>query len=576
MLKTPGLSRVQRILLAAILAAILSSAWLTVQSLLELVRAQRALDEAHRTVHVADMLIQQVLDAETGQRGYLIAGSSEYLAPYHSAIASIRQTRRTLESLPLNADAVQLLQQISKSLDQKLDELAVTVAFRTAGEAGEAASVVKTGEGRGLMENIRSGARQFAALQDTRIRELRDQHDDAVARTYVTMGLSFISNISLLVFLVLRSMSFARKTWANEKDLEARNSELTQLAHTAMEHNEHMQKLSELVRFLQTSQDTVEAHTLLSERLPHLLHARAGALYVMASSRNQMKKAFAWGDDSYVEHFEPEECWALRSGQAFEQPEGTGATTCKHLHERVSISRQGVLCLPIASHGELTGLVVLDPIPSQGVKPDHLTARQRQTTVEQVSLSLGNLRLRDSLRQQSIKDALTGLYNRRFLDESLRREILRCQRKESEDIESVMAVLMIDVDHFKQFNDKFGHELGDRVLSNVAQTLAQNVRASDLVARFGGEEFTVVLPSATPEAALERAEVLREAVANMAPISGKNELHHSVKISIGVACLPVDGTTAEELIHKADMALYRSKKDGRNRVTLSDTPVAKG
>ena len=124
-------------------------------------------------------------------------------------------------------------------------------------------------------------------------------------------------------------------------------------------------------------------------------------------------------------------------------------------------------------------------------------------------------------------------------------------------------------------SDKFGHELGDRVLRNVAHTLGQNVRASDLVARFGGEEFTVVLPSATPTAALERAEVLRDAVANMVPLHDQDNTHSPVTISIGVACLPADGATAEELVHNADVALYRSKKDGRNRVTLFSAIGAK-
>jgi diguanylate cyclase (GGDEF)-like protein len=136
-----------------------------------------------------------------------------------------------------------------------------------------------------------------------------------------------------------------------------------------------------------------------------------------------------------------------------------------------------------------------------------------------------------------------------------------------------MAVLMIDVDHFKQFNDKFGHELGDRVLRNVAQTLAHNVRSSDLVARFGGEEFTVVLPSTTAEAARARAEVLRQAVANMPPLREQGELHHPVTISIGVACMQGGGSSAQELIHNADTALYLSKKDGRNRVTMFNKPA---
>jgi diguanylate cyclase (GGDEF)-like protein len=568
MKKPHRLSFLQRTTLAFVFLILVLLAGMTGRSLLILVQAQRALQDAHRNVKMVETLFREVLNAETGQRGYLLAGTATYLRPYYSALSNIHEYRRGLVQLPLDQKASQLLQNMLSAVDKKLDELARTIAFSSTGENTEAFTIVKSGQGLELMDEIRKSAEQFTAEQEVRIDGLSSRYDDAIRRTYVTTAFSLVSSISLLIYLVLRTVAFARRTWANEADLRARNEELLQLTRMTSEHNDHMQKLSELIRFLQSSQDATEAHDLLAERLPSLLKARTGALYLMAPSRNQLQLAFKWGSEPYIEFFEPNECWALRGGQPYAQPEGTGATACRHLQESASLTKHGLLCVPMASHGELSGLVVLEPTRTADGRPESSMEPLWQTTLEQVSLSLGNLRLRESLRQQSIKDTLTGLYNRRFLDESLRREILRSQRRGLTQTESAIAVLMIDVDHFKNFNDKFGHKLGDAVLRNVALALVKNVRSSDLVARFGGEEFTVLLPSTVAEAAAERAQVLLEAVAAMEPIVDKENVHHPVTISIGVACLHEDGDTAEELIHNADKALYRSKRDGRNRVTL--------
>ncbi|BEU96212.1 diguanylate cyclase [Acidovorax sp. DW039] len=562
----PGMPRVQRFILAAVFGGIFLCSWVTVKSLLDLVRAQKTLDAAFRTVHTSDTLIRQVLDAETGQRGYLIAGSSDYLAPYHVAVSEIRSTRRLLEQMTADPESAAQLKELMGLLDEKLQELAHTVALRTAGEGEKAAEIVRSGQGRALMEALRTKGQQFSARQDERIRQLQTAHEQAVQNTYLTMAAAMVTSLGLLIFVVARSVAFARRMAANEADLTARNTELQTLAERTSEHNAHMQRLSELGRFLQTCEDMTEAQALLQERLPVLLHAASGALYLMAASRNQLRRCVAWGERPFTEYFEPQECWALRKGQAFAQPDHGHASTCRHLQQVDVPSLQGTLCFPVASHGDLTGLLVLDPRGASPCLPEALLAQMRQTALEQVSLSLGNLRLRESLRQQSIRDALTGLYNRRFLDESLSREVLRAERRSPEQPDAPLAVLMIDVDHFKQFNDKFGHELGDRVLRSVAQTLSDTVRTSDLVARYGGEEFTVVLPNTTPQVALERAQALCDAVMKMPPVADGGNVHPPITISVGMACLPEDGQNADALVQNADAALYRAKRDGRNRV----------
>lgn len=558
--------RVQRLILAAVFGGLFLCAWITTQSLLDLVRAQKTLETAFRTVMGTDALTRQVLLAENGLRGYLITRSAEHLAVYHMAVSDVRALRHQLDQTATDAQVRSELAELLQHVDEKMQKLAQKMALSSAGEHEQATELIRNGEGLALMEKLRTSAQHFYAQQDTRIGKLQQAHDQAIRHTFITMAAATLSSLFLLAFVVARSVAFARRMAANEADLTARNTELQTLAERTSEHNAHMQRLSELGHFLQTCEDMAEAQTLLQERLPVLLHAASGALYLMAASRNQLRRCVAWGERPFTEYFEPQECWALRKGQAFAQPNHGQASTCRHLQQPDEPSLQGTLCFPVASHGDLTGLLVLDPRGASLCLPDTLLAQMRQTALEQVSLSLGNLRLRESLRQQSIRDALTGLYNRRFLDESLSREVLRAERRSPEQPDAPLAVLMIDVDHFKQFNDKFGHELGDRVLRSVAQTLTDTVRTSDLVARYGGEEFTVVLPNTTPQVALERAQALCDAVMKMPPVADGGNVHPPITISVGMACMPEDGQEADTLVQNADAALYRAKRDGRNRV----------
>ncbi len=169
-------------------------------------------------------------------------------------------------------------------------------------------------------------------------------------------------------------------------------------------------------------------------------------------------------------------------------------------------------------------------------------------------------RMRIALREQSIHDELTGLYNRRFLNESLSREIERTRRRQGQ-----LAAIMMDVDLFKPFNDTYGHEAGDVVLAAIGGMLREHVRVSDVAFRYGGEEFTVLLPDGDIATGVERAETLRNAAHGL-------HLHHNgkmlprVTLSLGVAQYPLHGTTGAELLDAADAALYRAKQGGRDRV----------
>lgn len=216
--------------------------------------------------------------------------------------------------------------------------------------------------------------------------------------------------------------------------------------------------------------------------------------------------------------------------------------------------------MPLTAQGAALGLLYV----SGGAQTDRVQAQALvESMAEQLGLALVNLQLREKLRLQSLRDPLTGLFNRRYLDESLQREVSRCQRRKLP-----LAVLMLDVDHFKSFNDTHGHAAGDALLTAIAHALQANTRGEDLVCRYGGEEFTIVLVEASREDALRRAEQIRAAVAAVSVQYLRQTLGPRT-VSIGLAMLPEHGQTPAALLQQADAALYRAKAEGRDRVACA-------
>jgi diguanylate cyclase (GGDEF)-like protein len=201
-----------------------------------------------------------------------------------------------------------------------------------------------------------------------------------------------------------------------------------------------------------------------------------------------------------------------------------------------------------------------------------ISDRQRlaKTLGEQVALALANLRLRATLREQSLRDPLTGLFNRRYMEESLDREIRRALREGYG-----LGVLMVDVDHFKRLNDAFGHAAGDQVLREIGHLLGTAVRGEDIACRYGGEEFVIILPKASLADTHRRAEALREGIKTL-QFDEPMRHYPSTTISVGVAAYPEHGARADELILAADSALYRAKAEGRDRVVVASGAEGSG
>lgn len=552
-----------------LVAAIFATAVLTQRSLSRLADSRDVSTHSLLVNKALNDMMSQILDAETGQRGFLLSGRAPYLQPYYTALAQMRQSRAALGSaLSQDSSALAPLDVLDKAIAAKLQDLDRAVRLKSEGRSDEAVEMILTDTGNQTMNAVRVALRDLGTEQVRRTNQLQAEIEQEIKNYYLIIGLSILVNLLLLAGLVQRFRKAAIQRDAAQQVVDERNVELSRLLAAAATRNAQVQGLSELSRFLQSCADIDEAAGLLKQHLPPLMWAASGSLYLAAVEQDQLRQAFTWGGKSFVEYFEPNECWAARLGQPFRQPFETGSASCAHLQSEYASANNNIQCLPLMAYGELLGMVVLEADVASDPQTGLEIEGSRRFALEQVGLSIGNLKLRESLRQASIRDVLTGLYNRRFFDESSQREVLRALRQHAKGDYAGLALMMVDIDHFKLFNDQHGHEVGDQVLREVAQVLQDQTRGSDVAARYGGEEFTIVLPDITGTRAFERAQRVRQEVEKLVLRPAGKDLG-TVTISIGLAQFPMHGSTVDALLLAADKALYEAKSSGRNRVVVA-------
>jgi diguanylate cyclase (GGDEF)-like protein len=555
-----------------LIVTIFASAALTQHSLARLADSREVIAHSLLVNKALNDLRTQVLDAETGQRGFLLSGRAPYLQPYYTALSQMRQSRAALgTALSQDPSTVAQLDVLDKAIAAKLQDLDRALSLKSEGQPAQSAESILTDSANQTMNAVRAALRGLETDQVLRTNQLQDDIEREIKNYYLILGASISVNLILLVGLVLRFRNAAIQTDAAQHELDKRNVELSRLLSAAARRNAHVQGLSELSRFLQSCSDQAEAAGLLKQHLPPLMGAASGALYLAAAEPDPLRQSFTWGDKSFVDYFEPDECWAARLRQPFHQPFETGSASCAHLQSAYASAHNNnnIQCLPLMAYGELLGIVVLEA-DMVGDSQECLEIEgSRRFALEQVGLSIGNLKLRESLRQASIRDVLTGLYNRRFFAESSQRELLRAVRQQTKGDYAGLALLMIDIDHFKRFNDQHGHEVGDQVLREVAQVLQSQTRGSDVAARYGGEEFTIMLADISDKLALERAQRMRLEVEKLVLHAAGKDIG-SITISIGLAQFPTHGASVEALLLAADKALYEAKSTGRNRVLMAN------
>lgn len=344
--------------------------------------------------------------------------------------------------------------------------------------------------------------------------------------------------------------------------LNAANDELRSQAAELSKRNQEITLFSKMNDFLQTSTTEAEAYSIISETVTQLFPADSGAVYVLNASRNMLEASAVWGPlppGNLI--FPPEDCWAHRRGQAHL---GIGYERwCPH----VTHDGRMYVCLPLLAQGDMLGVLHLIDGAAKNDSTDD--ARMEEKTrlakilADNIGLGIANLKLRESMRNLAIRDPLTGLFNRRYMEEGLAQEQHRTTRNAAQ-----LAVIMVDIDHFKRFNDDFGHDGGDAVLRALGEFFKKHVRGSDIACRYGGEEFLLILSPSTAEGARQRAEKIRDNAARLKVTHAKVDLG-AVTLSLGVAIYPDHGSDAAAVIKAADTALYQAKRNGRNRVIVA-------
>jgi diguanylate cyclase (GGDEF)-like protein/PAS domain S-box-containing protein len=349
-----------------------------------------------------------------------------------------------------------------------------------------------------------------------------------------------------------------------EAELQLANANLAQRVGELEQRNHDITLLSQMAHLLQSSTTVDEACIVISRFLEQLFPTETGMLFMQTPSRNILERLAVWNApaDFFGEHvFAPEDCWALRGGKLHAVEDIRNSPLCRHLGEPPP-SRY--LCIPMMAQGEAIFMLHLQN--SLDSAHEFLKDSKRQVAIaaaEHIALALSNLKLRETLRSLSIRDPLTGLFNRRHMEESLDRELRRAER-----MKTPVGIIMLDLDHFKEFNDTFGHDAGDALLREFGLSLLRGARGGDIACRYGGEEFTLILPGASLEDTTKRAEQFCEGARRL-NINHYGQSAYPISISLGVAVYPDHAHTGEGVLKAADAALYLAKSQGRNRVVVA-------
>lgn len=362
----------------------------------------------------------------------------------------------------------------------------------------------------------------------------------------ITGAIQVIRNITKRIQEQLELKESYAKLNVGMRELQDKNDQITLLV-----------EMSDIMLAC-SSQD--ELSHVMTKYCQRLLNFGSGYLYVMHPSKNYLEMTTTWGKPNKQDiTFSPEQCWAIRLGRIHHVNHSQNGLICDHIKPS-KLNSLTSYCVPLMAQNDIYGLLYLE-MDIQRVLNDNQKLLMSAFS-ELTALALANVRLRENLRFQSIRDPLTGLYNRRYLEDFLVKQI-----NQSERANVPLSVLMLDLDHFKKINDTYGHDAGDAVLKELGKVLIGDIRVGDTAARYGGEEFIVVFYNSDLETVKQRAEKIRHSVSMLQIKYGAQDVG-PITISIGISGYPMHGQTPAELIESADRALYLAKKNGRNQVVI--------
>jgi diguanylate cyclase (GGDEF)-like protein len=352
------------------------------------------------------------------------------------------------------------------------------------------------------------------------------------------------------------------RKWAARAIEEAQERSGRQI--TALEQrNLESATITEMGDLLQACRTADEAYPIITRYAGRLIPASSGALYMVHDAKDPAENVAAWGKapPGPAEHeLATNECWSLRRGRIYVVQDPASEPLCGHLKDPL---QTGYMCVPLLAQGSAVGVLHLRMDPGTGARSFNVSQQQLALKIaEYIAMALTNLKLRDELRSQAIRDPLTRLFNRRYMEETLEREIRRASRHSTS-----VGIIMFDIDKMKPINDRYGHDAGDLVLKLLGRELLSMFRGEDVACRYGGDEFTIVLPEASLADVWRRAEQMRDAVKRLDIVYEGKHLG-PLTLSIGVAAYPDHGTTTERVLLACDAASYASKSEGGDRIMM--------
>lgn len=564
--------------------------------------ASQQVAESYSLIADFNQFIQFIIDAQAAVSGYLLTGKDDFLEPYYQSLLAVRSLQQKM------ADRAELTEQYRNILtDMSIgfsdwQHMIVKPQIDSVRANKNSIRPSLSSESKQRIDDLRVLLGDLVALEYLRLKQRQDESVDAannaryflIGSLFFGLALAFVfasftafytSNSLNQITQVARALAAGDlKQRANTKGRDEFNilgkvfnqlaeqlqkmiqleQKQTQQLHLQVEklvraRIEDARQLKLVGELLQSCQNEIEAADVVRISCQKIFSGSSGALFL--SDGERFKQASRWGAKAYQEYFEHDSCWAVRRAKSHFYESNDTALQCDHLHD----NPHSVLCIPLLARGDLVGVLSIQPCTDVQSAESWLEENQEGAAnlAEQLALALMNIKLRESLQEQSLRDALTGLYNRRHMDVTFSEAF-----EESVQQTSPLSLLLIDIDHFKKLNDVHGHAIGDDALKLLASLLEDMFCDSDVVCRFGGEEFVVLLPGVCLETATNRAEELRERCQAMNLFIEGVPL--SFTLSVGVATLEEWMSKPDELFKCADDALYKAKSHGRNRVEIAD------
>jgi len=515
--------------------------------------------QTHQIIQATNNALINMLEIESLTKSYLIEDNKTFTQALNQKTDNFYYNLNLAKKLLISRNRQQKLVTLENLFKQNIQLIRQSILFKKNNKV-ETTRLSLIHQSENLSKKIKIA---LLEINTETFGLLKERNENALNHlNQLNIFIIVTSIITVLIFLIsflAINQQLSRQQSANNK-LKLAYEELK-------EHDRGMSSLNEMDTLLQTCTTIEEALQLITAYCKKLLPLVSGIIYLSDTSNKHFTASATWNEPQTQEKvFYPDQCWALRQKKIHLFLNKKENIPCSH-YARKKLP-QISFCIPLLAQNDLIGLLYIEiqKMDSTEEEKIHLALENYQLIMNNmatlIALSIANIRLKDNLRTQSLRDPLTKLYNRAYLNEFLVLEINRAERDNTK-----LAIVMLDIDHFKSINDTLGHQEGDLILQTIGKVLLKQVRKSDIACRYGGEEFLLMLYDTTLNDATKRVKEIKQSISEIKFHSCEG-LVKSITASFGIAIYPDHSRRIHALIKSADQALYLSKQRGRNRITV--------